>query len=91
MKELSNDQKNAIKGLKSAIARCKKAKILLFGMDHELLFVTESAVKDALSRFEGIGKNYNPAADTYQKLQYETDERIGTIVSKLPYVDSGGW
>lgn len=90
-KYLTDKQELAIRNLKKAIKELGKQGIQIFGMDQDILFVTTEAIKECQETDKAIGLNYNPAADTFRVLQYERDQRCGTIVTGYPYIDSGGW
>lgn len=92
MKELNKKQKIAVDKINEGLMLCKKHGVYLFGMDNDLLYVTVDAVKEAQKEDPKIGKNYNYAADTHQKLERSrSDLRTGKFDDKGMYIDSGGW
>lgn len=91
MKKLSDEQEKAVSEMNKAIQGLKKSGIVIFGMDNDLLYVSKDAIKDATKNDNKIGKNYNPAADTYHAIEGKKDYRCGSFRTKNVYIDSGGW
>jgi hypothetical protein len=91
-KELSKKQKEAIAEMNKAIELLRKSGITIFGMDDDLLYVTNKSIKEEKKKDPKVGTNYNPAADTFRILAYDNkDERCGSFDTGSTYMDSGGW
>lgn len=93
MKALTEKQKLAIKNLEKAVKQCGIDGLALFGMDLEICYITEKAVRQRIEFDSDTGKYYNEYADTFRAISLESpeDEIFGIIKTGNTYKDSGGW
>lgn len=94
MKDLTPNQKKAIDNMNNAIKLLKKEKIRLFGMDHNILYISTEAINNAKKIDSSVGHNYCDGADAYRLLSHNSDNpdyRMGQLETTGVYIDSGGW
>lgn len=88
---MNEDQKKAIKKLEKAFHECYKKGIQLAGMDSDIYFATNEAIKDMKKE-----KDFNSSRGHYPMVAeaqnwHLHDERIGRVMTFGSYEDSGGW
>lgn len=84
--KLTIKQKRAIIQLETAIYNLGMAGVKICGMDDNILYATDDAIKNT----PNAGNNYCCVADAYKFHEYNS-EIIGHIRTGIVYQDSGGW
>lgn len=91
-KKLTKNQMDAIKKLENAFAVCKKAGLVFYGMDDNLLALTRSndlKMNEYMNDTEGKGSYCLVNAQyEFEELQHEILTHVNT---HEVYLDSGGW
>jgi len=85
---MTDKQKKAITQLKRAVTSCKKSGVNLFGMDFDILAVTDKAVTEY--KKSGIDYGYGEDANAYKNALEQMDmyEETATVCQ---FGGCGGW
>lgn len=86
---MNKDQKKAIESVERAFKKLKKEGIEICGMNGELYYATNEAIKNS----RGFSM-YCDVANAVSKFQMDFDNEMSEHVGKFknaPYEDSGGW
>lgn len=86
---MTQKQKDALKNLETAFARCHSLGICFFGMDENIHFVYKKALKLVADyTFDG---GYSLHTTAYKLSEKENLGFSGTLNTKSAYIDSEGW
>ncbi len=94
MRDLTQKQKAAIKGLEAAFKRCKEAGLSFCGMDADIYYASDQCLKYYADKMDSPNRHsgsYHEIAQCQNLAFEDLDDRAGRIDTHRAYKESGGW